>query len=129
MKKYFYSNGSTKDGPFTLEELKYGPKSKDINDSTLIWFEGLDDWTSVKEIEEFKLLLEMAAQAQISKKVPPLKAERSDREPSELEQNSSPVKIRVDAAITPERETPILRYAEPTPGVPPLLSDGTPAIP
>jgi hypothetical protein len=104
MKKYFYSNGSIKDGPFTLEELKYGPKSKDINDSTLIWFEGLDDWTSVKEIEEFKLFLEMAAQAQINKKVPPLKAERSDREPSELEQNSSPVKIRVDASITPERD-------------------------
>jgi len=114
MKKYFYSNGSTKDGPFTLEELKYGPKSKDINDSTLIWFEGLDDWTSVKEIEEFKLFLEMAAQAQINKKVPPLKAERSDREPSELEQNSSPVKIRVDASITPERDHNVKRGKSPS---------------
>ena len=74
MKKYFYSNGSTKDGPFTLEELKYGPKSSDINDSTLIWFEGLDDWTPVKEIEEFRLLLETASQTQISTKVP-VKAE------------------------------------------------------
>lgn len=114
MKKYFYSNGSTKDGPFTLEELKYGPKSKDINDSTLIWFEGLDDWTSAKEIEEFKLFLEMAAQAQINKKVPPLKAERSDREPSELEQNSSPVKIRVDASITPERDHNVKRGKSPS---------------
>ena len=114
MKKCFYSNGSTKDGPFTLEELKYGPKSKDINDSTLIWFEGLDDWTSVKEIEEFKLLLDMAAQAQISKKVPPLNAERSDREPSELEQNSSPVKIRVDASITPERDHYVKRGKSPS---------------
>lgn len=104
MKKYFYSNGSTKDGPFTLDELKYGPKSKDINEGTLIWFEGLDDWTSIKEIEEFKLVLEMAAQAQISKKVPPLKGERSGREPIELEQKAPSVKIRVDASTTPERD-------------------------
>ena len=114
MKKYFYSNGITKDGPFTLEELKYGPKSTDINDSTLIWFEGLDDWTSVKEIEEFKLLLEMAAQAQISKKVPPLKAERSDSEPSELEQKAPSVKIRVDASITPERDHYVTRGKSPS---------------
>ena len=29
----------------------------------------------------------------------------------------------------PYNKTPILRYADPTPGVPTLLSDGTPVLP
>lgn len=55
MKKYFYSNGQEKVGPVTLEELK----QKDIQPKTLIWFEGLDDWTPAGELVEMKPILEL----------------------------------------------------------------------
>ena len=55
MKKYFYSNGGDKEGPLSIEELKI----KDIGPDTLIWYEGLDDWTSAIEIEEIKFILEL----------------------------------------------------------------------
>jgi hypothetical protein len=55
MKKYFYSNGQDKEGPFSIEELKI----EDIKPDTLIWYEGLDDWTPAIDIEEVKLILEL----------------------------------------------------------------------
>lgn len=55
MKKFFYSNGQEKVGPLTLEELK----QKDIQPKTLIWFEGLDDWTPAAELVEMKPILEL----------------------------------------------------------------------
>jgi hypothetical protein len=55
MKKYFYSNGQDKEGPFSIEELKI----EDIKPDTLIWYEGLDDWTPAIDIEQVKLILEL----------------------------------------------------------------------
>ena len=55
MKKYFYSNGKEKHGPLGLDELK----QKDISEETLIWFEGLDDWTPAGELDEIKPVLEL----------------------------------------------------------------------
>ena len=55
MKKYFYSNGKEKHGPLGLDELK----QEDISDETLIWFEGLDDWTPAGELDEIKPVLEL----------------------------------------------------------------------
>jgi len=55
MKKYFYSNGKEKHGPLSLDELKQDDISKD----TLIWFEGLDDWTLAGELDEMKPILEL----------------------------------------------------------------------
>lgn len=55
MKKYFYSKGKEKSGPFSFEELKNEGISKD----TLIWFEGLDDWKYAREIKEFEEILEL----------------------------------------------------------------------
>lgn len=49
MKKYFYSNGEEKQGPFSLEEIK----KENITKETLVWFEGLEDWKPAAEIEEF----------------------------------------------------------------------------
>lgn len=40
MKKYFYTDGVNKFGPFTLDELK----GKNISRNTKVWFEGLDNW-------------------------------------------------------------------------------------
>jgi len=50
MKKYYYSTGGVKHGPFTLEELKKQP----ITPDTLIWYEGLPDWRPAKEIPELQ---------------------------------------------------------------------------
>jgi len=56
MKKYFYTDSKEKYGPFTLEELR----QKDINNDTLIWFEGLDDWTLASELEDMKPILKLS---------------------------------------------------------------------
>jgi len=55
MKKYFYSDGKEKHGPLSLDELK----QEDISKQTLIWFEGLDDWTPAGELDEMKPILEL----------------------------------------------------------------------
>ncbi len=52
MKKYFYSDGINKFGPFPLEELK----QKNITKETLIWFQGLNEWlpaSNIPELDEF----------------------------------------------------------------------------
>jgi len=55
MKKYFYSNGTEKQGPFSFDELK----TENITQETLIWFEGLEDWTVAYEIEELNEIFEL----------------------------------------------------------------------
>jgi len=48
MRKYFYTDGKDKFGPFSEDELK----RKNLSRETKIWHYGLDDWTSLSEIEE-----------------------------------------------------------------------------
>lgn len=48
MKKYFYTDGKEKFGPFTIEELK----GKNIERDTKVWFEEIKDWTPAGEITE-----------------------------------------------------------------------------
>ena len=55
MKKYFYSDGKQKHGPLSFEELI----NEDISKQTLIWFDGLDDWTLAGELDEMKAILEV----------------------------------------------------------------------
>lgn len=55
MKKYFYSDGKAKHGPLSLDELK----QESISNETLIWFEGLGDWTQAKELKEMEPILEL----------------------------------------------------------------------
>jgi hypothetical protein len=55
MKKFFYSDGHSKHGPFDMAELKV----ENISPETLIWYEGLDDWKSAKDIEEMIPILEL----------------------------------------------------------------------
>lgn len=52
-------------GPYTLEQLK----TQKITPETLVWKEGLEDWTEAKNLEELKPLL--IAPPPISKKTPP----------------------------------------------------------
>ena len=55
MKKYFYSNDNQKNGPYTFEELK----NENIKKETLIWYEGLDDWTKASNLNEMLPILEL----------------------------------------------------------------------
>lgn len=55
MKKYFYSDGKAKFGPFSFEELK----NENITKDTLIWFEGLEDWKPAKDIGEFEEIFKL----------------------------------------------------------------------
>lgn len=48
MKKFFYSDGQSQLGPFTLEELF----TKNISRDTLVWFKGLPNWTQAINIPE-----------------------------------------------------------------------------
>jgi hypothetical protein len=71
MKKYYYHDGTSQQGPFDIEELK----SKSLSKETLIWFEGLQEWLKAETIEELKELF-------IVKMPPPL--------------NVSPPKLQVE---------------------------------
>lgn len=50
MKKYFYSDGEEKFGPFTMDELK----EKNISRETLIWSKELEDWQTADSVSELK---------------------------------------------------------------------------
>jgi hypothetical protein len=50
MKHYYYSDNNQQLGPFTLEELK----NKRLKKSTLVWTDGLQDWTSADKLDELK---------------------------------------------------------------------------
>lgn len=55
MKHYFYSNGEKQNGPFTFEQLS----NENIVKETLIWFEGIDNWTPAKYILELEEILQL----------------------------------------------------------------------
>jgi len=55
MKKYFYTDGTTKYGPFTLEELK----EKEISRDTKIWFQELNEWKSAGDVPELSDLFKL----------------------------------------------------------------------
>ncbi|MFV5689508.1 DUF4339 domain-containing protein [Flavobacterium sp. ZT3R25] len=53
MKTYYIHNGTENSGPFFLDELK----AKKITKTTLIWFEGMDEWKYAADIPELKNIL------------------------------------------------------------------------
>lgn len=76
MKKYFYSDGKEKFGPFSFEELKNEPITKE----TLIWFEGLEDWKPAKDIIEFEELFKLIP--------PPIIPEKMDLKTTSVQSDS-----------------------------------------
>jgi hypothetical protein len=52
MKKYFYTNGIEKIGPFSFEELKI----QNLTRETKVWYYGLENWTPLSEIDELKTI-------------------------------------------------------------------------
>lgn len=56
MKQYYYSNGSKQFGPYSLEELK----DHQITMNTLMWYDGLSDWTKACQIDEIALVIKVS---------------------------------------------------------------------
>lgn len=50
MKKYFIHNGNEQQGPFDANELF----EQKIQPSTMIWYEGISNWTKAEEISELQ---------------------------------------------------------------------------
>jgi hypothetical protein len=53
MKKYFYTDGVNKFGPFTFDELK----CQNITRTSKVWYYGLDYWIEIDKLEELKEIL------------------------------------------------------------------------
>ncbi|UIR57889.1 CD225/dispanin family protein [Sphingobacterium sp. SRCM116780] len=59
MRKYFYTDGYTNFGPFTLEELKY----KNITRETYVWYQGLAQWYQAVDLPELAILFSNSSPA------------------------------------------------------------------
>lgn len=77
MKKYFYSDGNEKHGPVSLDELK----QENITNDTLIWFQGLNEWTPAKNLDEMRPILELIP--------PPITI--LENEPEVIKQEEAPI--------------------------------------
>ncbi|MFM9944954.1 MAG: DUF4339 domain-containing protein [Bacteroidia bacterium] len=62
MKKYYLHNGTEQEGPFDIDELKL----KNISLDSPIWYEGIENWATVGQIDELKDIF-------LSKTPPPFK--------------------------------------------------------
>ncbi|MDP3359531.1 MAG: DUF4339 domain-containing protein [Lutibacter sp.] len=73
MKKYFYIFEGNKIGPFSFEELK----NQNLTRETKVWFYGLDNWTTLSEVDELK---------SITNSIPPL---LKVAKPKEIQNNNN----------------------------------------
>tara|TARA_R100000789_G_C3005693_1_gene149989 strand:+ start:358 stop:768 length:411 start_codon:yes stop_codon:yes gene_type:complete len=51
--KYHISDGKKETGPYTIEQLKEIP----LNDSFLVWKQGLNKWLKITEVPELSILV------------------------------------------------------------------------
>lgn len=54
MSRYYIHNGQAQEGPFSIEELA----AKNIKPDTPVWYEGLQEWTTAKDVEELKSIFQ-----------------------------------------------------------------------
>ena len=55
--QYFYAANGTQQGPVSFEQLKALFASRTINRDSLIWKQGMANWTALKDVEELKSFL------------------------------------------------------------------------
>ena len=71
MTQYYFHDGQQEQGPFNIEQLK----SQTLKKDTPIWYEGLESWTNVGEVEELKpLFASKPTPPPLIKTVPEVKA-------------------------------------------------------
>lgn len=71
MNKYFYTDGTEKFGPYSLEELKSCP----IDRKTLVWFHPMTEWKPAGSLDELKELFTEQPPEFPGTTVPPQSAE------------------------------------------------------
>ena len=49
-REYFLNNGAKEKGPYSFEQLE----SKPLGKETLVWYEGLENWTLASELRELR---------------------------------------------------------------------------
>ena len=54
---YFYATNGTQHGPVTFEQMQSLFASRAINRDSLVWKQGMANWTALKEVEELKSFL------------------------------------------------------------------------
>ncbi len=52
---YYVYDGDSKEGPFTFEQLQ----EQSLRRQTLVWYEGLDEWTKAENIPELQSFLKV----------------------------------------------------------------------
>ncbi len=55
--QYFYSHEGKQMGPVTFEQLKALFAGRTVNKESLVWKQGMSNWTALKEVEELKAFL------------------------------------------------------------------------
>lgn len=88
MKKYYIHNGTEQQGPFSLEELK----DLKINQDTMIWFEGAENWqkaNEVNELREFFKSIPPPIQNLNSSAPPPFIANKPKEKENNIQENTS----------------------------------------
>lgn len=98
-KDFFYANGKEQIGPISFEELK----KLNLDGSTLIWYDGLNEWTKINSIPEIYDILEK------KKSPPPLPNKEEIINKTEI---SGEVKI-----IKEKNKNEILEPIKPTPKI------------
>ncbi|NTW31615.1 MAG: DUF4339 domain-containing protein [Bacteroidetes bacterium] len=83
MKEYFYAVRKEQFGPFTFEELK----DKKITKDTLVWYEGLENWTKARFIEELSGIIK-------TKAIPPPLPEEPAEEVQQTQEKSQTRKVQ-----------------------------------
>ena len=66
MKKYYIEINGQQSGPLDLENLK----TKNISKETMVWYEGLDDWTKAEKVKELQSIFK-SIPPPLRKAVPP----------------------------------------------------------
>ncbi len=54
MRQYYYTDGTDRFGPLSIEDLK----TKDIKSNTFVWYEGLESWIAASQVPELKTIFE-----------------------------------------------------------------------
>jgi GYF domain 2 len=128
MKKYFLKNDAgDQEGPFSPEELL----AKGVGPDTSVWYEGLENWTTVSQVEELQtafsnLSVSGAATEAVVPDILPLE------EPVVIpaEPVVEPVVEPVAATPAPEPVAPVVAAAAPVAAIPakPARTKGNPVI-
>lgn len=80
MTQYYFHDGQQEKGPFDIEQLK----SQTLKNDTPIWYEGLENWTTVGEVDELKkIFVTKPTPPPLIKPIPEVKAT-----PPKIEQQS-----------------------------------------